>query len=87
MVQHNTITDMTGTDSSLVDHGKGWIMAMAPLDHLRHGVVEDGDLEHVGPEHLEGHDVPDLDLVCNGKASPALVEADSAFDVLELHRP
>ena len=44
MVQHNTITDMTATDSSLVDHGKGWIMARAPLDHLRHGVVEDGDL-------------------------------------------
>ena len=55
MVQHdrvNLLTDMTQTNSSLVDHGKGWIMAWAPLDDLRHGVVEDGDLEDFAPQNL-----------------------------------
>jgi hypothetical protein len=48
------------------------------------GIVEDGDLEDVAPEYLEGHEVDDFDLMRNGKFMPPLIEADSAFYVLQL---
>jgi hypothetical protein len=60
-------------------------MMRAPLDHLRHGIVEVGDLEDVAPEHLEGHEAADLHLMSNGKFMLPLIEADSAFDVLQLY--
>jgi hypothetical protein len=43
-----------------------------------------GDLEDVAPKHLEGHEVADLDILSNGKSRPPLIEADNAFDVLQL---
>ena len=62
-------------------------MLRAPLDDFSHVVVEDGDLEHVTLQHLEGQEEPDLDLVANGESRPPLVKADLAADLLELHHP
>jgi hypothetical protein len=59
-VVHHGIKQSTGqiqAQITVVDHGKGWMMLWASLDHLCHGVVEDGDLEDVAPHHLEGHEV------------------------------
>jgi hypothetical protein len=77
----NIVTDIKQAHYSLVDHGNGLIMLHAHMDHLRHGIVEDGDLEDVAPEHLESHEVTDLDLMFDGKSRSALIVAESAFDV------
>jgi hypothetical protein len=78
-------TSIKQADSLHVGHGKGWIMLWAPLDHLRYGVVEHGDLEDVAPHHFEGQEVADLDPMSNGKSSSSLTEEDNAFDIPELH--
>jgi hypothetical protein len=54
-------------------------MLRTPLDHFRHGVVENGDLEDVAPEHLEGHEVAYLDLMRNGKSRPAPIQAGNCL--------
>jgi hypothetical protein len=77
----NIVVDTKQASSSLVDHGKGWMMPRATLDHLCHGIVKDGDLEDVAPEHLESYEVANLHLMSNGKSKPTLIEEDNVFDV------
>jgi hypothetical protein len=79
MVQDRIKQSMTQmqTESSVFNHGKGWMMVRTPLDHLSHDVVEDGDLEDVAPHHLERQEVADLDLVGNEKSRPPLIECPS----------
>jgi hypothetical protein len=47
MMDLTILRDIKQAETSLVDHGKGWMMLRALLYHLHHGVVGDGDLEDV----------------------------------------
>lgn len=62
-------------------------MLRALLDHFSHGVVEDGNLGDVALQHLEGKEVPYLDLVGNGEARPPSVKANHVIHILQLHYP
>jgi hypothetical protein len=62
-------------------------MLWAPHHYLRHVVVEDGDFQDVAFEHLEGHEVANIDLMSNGKFRSPLIQTDCAFDLFQLDHP
>jgi hypothetical protein len=76
---HNTSREFSLESWQGLDDGGG------TLDHLSHGVVEDGDLEDVAPHHLERQEVADLDLVGNGKSKSPLIQADNALHIPQFH--
>ena len=58
-------------------------MPPAPGHHFNAIIIEDDDLQHVGSQQLEGHHVPDLDLMDGGEGGPTLIKGDPA--VYQLH--
>jgi hypothetical protein len=70
---------------SLIEYGKGLIMLWKFLDHLGHDVVKNCNLVDIALKHLEGQEVPNLDVVTNGRSSLPLIHGNPTVHVLQLH--